>query len=760
MASINQLEHNPLCIAYAAHYDDDGDLILFGDDGGYVNVLNITRKFLFDNSSDSDASETLTPSKLLKKDSLRKNNLSFYRRKIHNDWVLKVQYYQEMNSFVSCSSENNRSLVIGDLERRTLRPLQVAKGIKCFDFCRRPSFLVTGGRDKIIRLWNPYVLSKPAGSLHGHNTAISTLIVNHEESQLISLSEDKAIKIWNVRNLNCLQTLMDKVPHRPENIISSIYFDATNRQLITGSNKLETWPLYKNTRHAIARSHDAGLVAAMFNENFHQVVSGCQNGTVSIWDLASGDKIFQFHNAHGKLEITSMCFDLTGRRLITGSRDGVVKMWNFNNGQILRKMIKGNLLEVTELIYVEMGSNRYIVAVGWDRKISIFLDDTSHFEAFPVRVLNGAGWGAHRGHEDDISSVAFCPPNILATSSIDGIIVVWNLESGYIKSTMRERFLDLRSKEEKVVEKILFLQNSEKMNTRWYKVPLISCHADGHLRFWDVYEGTLVYELNCQVTDDEGLSTMATNPEGTLLLVGGSKGHVRIFDVRNFYVDSKRDYEAQCTLKIFWRAHIQCIASVNYVNTNDVILTASKDGTIRVWTAEGQHVGVFGQDNPWVLGDATTYMALPADVKHETALERQRNQMISMHKENLKKNVIDTWRGISKDYGGPPPEEEVEGVDLIEKMKDLRLKAIQAYIAKKWRDYCVRRKNAEDWEIDSELVTVRNQKKFFTFDSTRHNRVQRVPVRARHDAVFHMLHVVELEEIPNLLPAGSKFRKK
>ncbi|KAJ3217574.1 WD40 repeat domain 95 [Dinochytrium kinnereticum] len=150
LASINQLENNPLCIAYAAHYDDDGDLILFGDDGGYVNVLNITRKFLFDNSSDSDASEQLTPAKLLKKDSLRKNNLSFYRRKIHNDWVLKVQYYQEMNSFVSCASENTKSLVIGDLERKTVRYIHVPKGIKCFDFCRRPSFLVTGGRDKIM----------------------------------------------------------------------------------------------------------------------------------------------------------------------------------------------------------------------------------------------------------------------------------------------------------------------------------------------------------------------------------------------------------------------------------------------------------------------------------------------------------------------------------------------------------------------------------------------------------------------------------
>ncbi|KAJ3105690.1 WD40 repeat domain 95 [Phlyctochytrium planicorne] len=673
-----------------------------------------------------------------------------------------------MNSFVSCASENTKSLVIGDLERKTVRYIHVPKGIKCFDFCRRPSFLVTGGRDKIIRLWNPYVLSKPAGSLHGHNTAITTLIVNHEDSQLISLSEDKAIKIWNVRNLNCLQTLMDKIPHRPENTISSIYFDALNRQLITGSNRLETWPLYKNLKFAIARSHEAGIVSAMFNENFHQVVSGCQNSTVSIWDLASGDKIFQFHNAHGKLEITAMCFDRTGRRLVTGSRDGIVKvvkvprksaylsqMWNFNNGQILRKMIKGNMAEVTDIIYVEMGSNRYIIAVGWDRKIAIFIDDSSHFESHPVRVLNGAGWGAHRGHEDDISSVTFCAPNILATGSIDGVIVVWNLESGYIKTTMREPFLELRSKEEKVVEKILFLQNSERLKTRWYKVPLVSCHADGHLRFWDVYDGVMVYELNCQVSDDEGIATMATNPDGTLLLVGGSKGH--IFDVKSFGLDGKKDFESGCVLKNLWRAHVQCISSVNYVNTYEVILTSSKDGTVRVWTPEGQHIGIFGQEEAWIIGEPSTYMPLPKDVKHESAVERQQNQILNMHKEKLKKNVIETWRGISKDYA---PDTAMSEEDEGKRIKDLRTKAIQSFISQKWREYCKRRKNAEDWGLDAELIVLKNQKRFFTYDSAKQVRSHRVPIRAKHEAVFHMLHCAPLEEIPPLAIPGLKVQPR
>ena len=52
--------------------------------------------------------------------------------------------------------------------------------------------------------------------------------------------------------------------------------------------------------------------------------------------------------------MTALAFDASGRRLITGSRDGVLKMWNFNNGQMLKKMYKDNKDEVTEILYGEM----------------------------------------------------------------------------------------------------------------------------------------------------------------------------------------------------------------------------------------------------------------------------------------------------------------------------------------------------------------------------------------------------------------------
>ena len=170
------------------------------------------------------------------------------------------------------------------------------------------------------------MLSKPAGSLVGHNAAIVNLTVNNEEGIIFSLSEDKVIKLWNARTLQCIQTLVDKIAHRPENALTAIFYDSPNRQFISASSKLQIWPMFASMK----TRQDSPIVQALFNSNFNQVVSGFQNGSIRLWDPVFGEKIFEFHRAHDHLELTAMCFDLSGRRLITGSRDSVIKVKQAN----------------------------------------------------------------------------------------------------------------------------------------------------------------------------------------------------------------------------------------------------------------------------------------------------------------------------------------------------------------------------------------------------------------------------------------------
>ena len=129
--------------------------------------------------------------------------------------------------------------------------------------------------------------------------------------------------------------------------------------------------------------------------------------------------------------------------------------------------------------------------MGWDRHVNLFADDPSDPEAEPSKVYNGAGNSVHKGHEGDVTTVAYHDPNWLATGSVDGAIVVWNLEGGTIRFALRDPFINMRHQEEKPVEKVLFMK--EKGTEKLY---LVSCHADGCVRFWDMNTGLIENEVS------------------------------------------------------------------------------------------------------------------------------------------------------------------------------------------------------------------------------------------------------------------------
>ncbi len=50
--------------------------------------------------------------------------------------------------------------------------------------------VVTGGKDTDLRLWNPYVSTKPITLLKGHTTAIMHVAIVHLDGLILSFSKD------------------------------------------------------------------------------------------------------------------------------------------------------------------------------------------------------------------------------------------------------------------------------------------------------------------------------------------------------------------------------------------------------------------------------------------------------------------------------------------------------------------------------------------------------------------------------------------
>ncbi|KAL2912296.1 hypothetical protein HK105_208211 [Polyrhizophydium stewartii] len=577
-------------------------MLLYGTDSGCVNVFTFNNDKMFKvGVRQKDQAEHIFLEKEGSTNKALKSWGSLWKRRAHGDWTVKVKYVPDLHAIISCSPDPRESLVVAimDLNRRwQVHVLPVHKGVNAFAFCRFPVALITGGT--------------------GHDSPIVDITVNELNGQVISLSVDKDIKIWDIRKQQCLQTITDSVVHRPEDIISAIMFNPHARNVVTGTYALNAYYLKEQT--AITdnpKSHDFPIRAVMYNSSFKQIVSGCDGSVVNVWDAFSGQKTFRFSEAHGKSEITAMAFDASGRRLVT---DGTIKIWNFNNGQLMQELVKKDKTEVTGLAYIDMRESTYFVATGWNRKITMFTDDPDSLTLYPTFTwpdpsLKGSalGW-----HEDDILSMVFCPPNILATSSYDGEIVICNLHSGHVLHRLRplgrdEKINPLKSRS---IDKVVFLQERSGMREA---ASLVSTGSDGMIRFWNIFHGTLMFEVDGTESRSEGIFTMVTNSSNTLLFTGDALGWVCVFDIHETALND--DSPAAMPLVVSFRAHVRSVTSMDIIEGPDVLVTCSADCTIRMFSFKGEYIGIFGQSALWELGQPASYMhpTKPLDVMQAEA---------------------------------------------------------------------------------------------------------------------------------------------
>ena len=210
------------------------------------------------------------------------------KRKAHSDWVTKVRYYHSMKSVVSSSTDPVDSLVIA-IEDRNGRwnssSVSVPKGVNCFAYCSFPVALVTGGRDRQIRIFNPRNLQSYCSGLKGHSASIVDIKINSNSGQIISASTDKEIKVWDLRNHQCLQTIKDSGFHKPDNMITCIKFSQeTGGALIAASSMVRMYTIReKSSVQLEVKSHDFPVRNLLYCKEFNLVASGCNGGQVNVW---------------------------------------------------------------------------------------------------------------------------------------------------------------------------------------------------------------------------------------------------------------------------------------------------------------------------------------------------------------------------------------------------------------------------------------------------------------------------------------------
>ncbi|XP_044307140.1 WD repeat-containing protein 64 [Varanus komodoensis] len=366
---IKPMEHCLLCVCAVPRpvellVKDD---ILMGDDGGYVNLFTVT-------SEDFGLKQSKSKKKtqIMVIDSRRFKSI---KRKLHNDWVVKVKYIPALNCFGSCSFDSVHSLVLDDLKRLEdnipVRDFSVPRGVNAFTYCGKANIVVTGGDDKILRLWHPNINTKPVGKLMGHLFSITEIAANEKDQHIISLSTAKIFRVWDIQTLSLLQVFHDTQGGPRETQIFAMIFDNNHGTLITGSAVIDVYPLTRMIQDTkqVPQTHERSINVLVYNKAFRQILTICSESIIKVWELESGQLIYQIEDAHGpNVELTCAAIDKNGFHLASGACDGTVKTWDFGTGQELKvlplpKESKDNEHWVLQMVYLKASESKHVILV-------------------------------------------------------------------------------------------------------------------------------------------------------------------------------------------------------------------------------------------------------------------------------------------------------------------------------------------------------------------------------------------------------------
>lgn len=565
---------------------------------------------------------------------IRHDSRNFQCMKVHafNDVCSQIRYFPSLHSIAICGNSFKTMVVLGlpkptetDVSKEFFNSEGIFDFFTCVEYAPAVEQLVTGGTDGSLRVWFP---SNPSciETLKGHDKPITNLMYNTKDQILISLSEDKNVRVWSEVGWLCRQSIqVENIGQAP---ITSICYNIHNNELVLANSDI-TKCLGEGTdvfRESLT-SHEKPLCCALYHSFFKRVISCCQKGEVTVWDILTGNAVMQFQVTPSKTNRhTFMSFDGQQQSLITVCQDGKLRRWNFSNGKELAVHPVTVQKYVTAIVCIE---NRMFVS-GRDSKVIFDLD----IEGYDNGLLKHA-------YLKDITSMD-AHGDRLITASSNGNIIIWDHKNGdvlcWIDASTSPR-TRMAGESAQGLREILPVQNNtskskgtgrESTNStapteiQMYTSPLIVClktrdakadtatlltSADGYIYAWSVIcTGGLLGKFRAVKDDVAVITTMSTDVNEEILLTGDSTGRICRWDIRRFGFKRQANngpFEKRngwlvslCPPPLLesWQAHPTAVVSVECDPACTNIITAGLDCNVCQWTNKGICIGVFGKD--------------------------------------------------------------------------------------------------------------------------------------------------------------------
>jgi WD40 repeat protein/serine/threonine protein kinase len=363
----------------------------------------------------------------------------------------------------------------------------------------------------------------------GSLTGVLSVAFSPDGKSVVSGDLVGAVKLWDTATGREIRTLRGAGSVQRPNVRGVSGAERSLVFALYGAGAAH-WPNDKGESRAVR-----GLV---FSPDARHIVGCDYDGTVKVWDAATGKEIrtLRGHTGHRG----SVAVSPDGKHLVSGGMDGTVRIWDAATGKEIR-VLQGRTNAVTGVAFSPDGKR---VGGGMN-------DGTLH-----IWDAEGEELRTFRGHTGVVTGVAWTPDGKrIVSGSQDQTVKIWDAAATQEPPTLQGHTGDLSG------------VAVSPDGTR-----IVSGSLDQTVKVWDAATAKEIRTLRGHT---KAISGVAFSPDGKRVVSGGYDRAVKVWDA-----DSGREIR---TLG----GHAAEVSFVTFSPDSKRVVSGGWDGTVKVWDAAG-----------------------------------------------------------------------------------------------------------------------------------------------------------------------------
>jgi WD40 repeat protein len=222
----------------------------------------------------------------------------------------------------------------------------------------------------------------------GHTAPITALAFTPDSKQLVSASEDKTIRVWDLASRQTLRVIHGETGPAELGKIDAMAMAPDGRLLATAvrpvapdkSPGIRLYDFASGIQIGLLEGHDEGIHSLVFSSDGRHLISGSSDHTAIIWDADARKAVYVLKEHRGA--VSAAGFSPDGLRAVTASHDHSLRLWRVADGVVLQEM-SGHTNEVVSMAIAADGTIASQDRTGairfWDGKTGAFLKTITSF---------------------------------------------------------------------------------------------------------------------------------------------------------------------------------------------------------------------------------------------------------------------------------------------------------------------------------------------------------------------------------------------